>query len=93
MGDTTFKGIEEEIRALRLTVESMAGDDRLPPKRLLSIEEACNYLGIGTTEGYARLRRYVRIVQHGRRILIPKEELDILIDRAKATGRSLNFSW
>ncbi len=56
-------------------------------KRLLSIEEACLYLGIGTTEGYARLRSHVRTVKFGRRILIPKEELDSLVEKAKRTGR------
>ncbi len=56
-------------------------------KRMLSMEEACAYLGIGTTEGYARMRAHVRTIKHGRRILVPKEELDSLIEKAKRTGR------
>ena len=54
--------------------------------RLLSMEEACGYLGIGTTEGYAKIRAHVRTIKHGRRILVPREELDNLIERAKRTG-------
>lgn len=57
------------------------------PKRMLSVEEACAYLGIGTSEGYARLRSNVRTVRHGRRILVPREELDALIERAKRRGQ------
>jgi excisionase family DNA binding protein len=55
-------------------------------KRLLTINEACNYLGIGSTEAYAQLRSHVRTIKHGKKILIPKEELDALIERAKRTG-------
>jgi excisionase family DNA binding protein len=56
------------------------------PKRLLTVEEACHYLGVGRTEGYAQLRRHVRFIKHGRKILIPREELDHLVERAKRTG-------
>jgi excisionase family DNA binding protein len=55
-------------------------------KRLLTVDEACAYLGIGKTEGYAQLRRHVKFIKHGRKILIPREELDHLIERAKRTG-------
>lgn len=50
------------------------------------LELACRYLGIGNTEGYARLRAHVRTIKFGRRILVPVEELDSLIERAKRTG-------
>ncbi len=87
MMNDALNDIMHEIRELRGIIVSATVHEMRPPKRLLSIEEACEYLGIGTTEGYARLRRHARTVKHGRRILIPREELESLIDRAKVTGR------
>jgi len=55
--------------------------------RLLTIEQSAKYLGIGKTYAYANLRQHVRAIQIGKKILIPKEELDGLVERAKRTGK------
>lgn len=81
-----FDTLLKEIKKLKSLVESAAKSERSAPKRLFSINEASEYLGIGKTETYAHLRRHVRTINHGKKILIPKEELDSLIEKAKRKG-------
>ena len=90
MSDEEIKKKIDELIAqtkhVRSLVESLNSSNPVPPKRLLSVSEAAEYLGIGKTEAYAHLRKYVRAINHGKKILIPKEELDSLIERTKRTG-------
>lgn len=76
--------IAREIRELKQFLATLMEDRG--PKRMLSMDKACGYLGIGRTKGYANIRSHVLTVKHGRRILVPKEELDKLIEKAKRTG-------
>lgn len=57
--------------------------------RAFTIKEAARYLGIGKNTAYERLpyANGVKPIRQGRKILITKEDLDRLIDRAKKTGR------
>ena len=74
------------LQEVKEIVSEMASWEHLPP-RLLTIKEACQYLGIGSTEAYAKIRQNVRCIKHGRKILVPKEELDHLVEKAKRTGK------
>lgn len=86
MEESDLDKILAEIQELKTLVVESTSEEKVVP-RLLTVQEAAKYLGIGKTEAYARLRQHVRCIKHGKKILVPKEELDHLIEKAKRTGK------
>ena len=84
--ESNADNIAAEIRELKSLIHRVAESEGQPPKRLLTVDEACAYLSIGKTFGYTKLQFHVRTIRHGKKILFPREELDALIERGKRTG-------
>jgi len=57
-------------------------------KRLLSVEEAAQYLGVQKSTIYSRAwRRVIPSVKMGRRLLFDQEDLDRMIEAGKREER------
>lgn len=70
--DVAIAALTAEIQLLRGLVEG-----RIRTRKFLSLEEAAEVVHVGKTTMYERLRKgqYPFAVQHGRRWLIPYDEL------------------
>lgn len=81
-----LKQVLDDLSMIRLSKFPPVNQETLPTKRLLSLAEAAQYIGVGKTRFGENFRKYVVPVKNGRNYLIPKEELDAWIEQAKRKG-------
>ncbi len=64
-----------------------AHGEEINPKATLSVEEACDFLGIGKTLGY-RLAREGKLptIRLGRKLVVVRSKLERMLDEAATKG-------
>lgn len=79
--------IIDNIKLLHLSMLALKQSEDCIPKRLYSIKEAAQYMGVGITRFGENYKKYVIPIKNGSHYLIPKEELDAWVEQAKRKGK------